>query len=144
MRITFKNREEWNDFMATFDGDKYYFAIKLDGSYELLSFKQLKKEFAEFPITIEADIDLMQICGVKYGDKVELCSFREMRKVAEKLHKETDEEVLMMSKVFSIHDWYDSGRRYEDVLSPYLTEKLMNSMKRKILTSGNANIKELT
>ena len=144
MRITFKNRDEWNDFMTTFNGDKYGFAIRLDGSYELLSFKQLRKEFVEFPITIEADTDLMQICGVRYGDRVELCSFREMRRIAETRRKETSEEVAMMSKVFSIHDWYDQGRRYEDVLSPYLTEKLMGSMKKKILTSGKAYTKVLT
>lgn len=132
MRITFKNSNEWDDFMSSFNGEKYSFALSLDGSYELLPFEELKYEYVEFPITIEGETDLVQICGVREGEKVTLCSFRELKELARKTGGEA------LSRVFSLNDWYTHDKRYADLLSPYLTERLMDSMKRDILTDGQS------
>lgn len=134
MRITFRTREEWEDFMLSFNGKDYKFALSLDGSYELLSFETLRREDTEFPITIEGEKDLVQICGVRVGEKVTLCSFREAKELARKVNGEA------LSRVFSLNDWYNNDKRYLDVLSPYLTERLMDSMKKSILTDGKSKV----
>lgn len=131
MRITFNNREEWIDFISSFRGEGYSFAIKLDGSYELLSFEQLRREYAEFPLEIEGGTDLIQICGIREGEKMRLCSFREAKEAAN-----TGKDAL--SRVINLNDWYDSNRRYVDALSSYLSDALLNSVKRRILTDGHA------
>lgn len=131
MRITFNNREEWIDFISSFRGEGYSFAIKLDGSYELLSFDQLRREYAEFPLEIEGGTDVIQICGIREGEKIRLCSFREAKEAAN-----TGKDAF--SRVITLNDWYDSNRRYIDALSPYLSDALLNSVKRRILTDGHA------
>lgn len=131
MRITFKNRDEWDNFMASFNGKDYSFALSLDGSHELLSFRQLKKEYVEFPITIEGEADLVQICGVRKGREVVLCSFK-------KAVESACNGAEALSRVFSLNDWYTNDKRYIEILSPYLTDSLMASMKRSILTDGKS------
>ncbi len=144
MKVRLENKDEHLDFITGFEGDilNYSVALKMDGSCQLMTFEKFQEQYCEdYPLTVELQKDVIQISGVLVEGRLFLCDFDKMGLLAEqgKGIMESNHkfgEILGVSRIIYLNEWYDETRRYRDLFNMDLAQEVIDYYRRLLLKDG--------